>query len=143
MRKVYVALVLAAIAAGSIPASAVASNAAIVIAFEKEGSQGHYVGTTEDGGTIEMVITQSRVAGDVQHFTATLWLSYPDNRSLRAILDGRLDGNTGEVSLNGSVVDGWLQGARVHEESRLVDFDPETGVATFVGTVQLMPGSAG
>ncbi len=145
MRKLALALVLASLAVGSMPAFALQSKAAIVISFEKEGF-GHYLGMTEDGGTIEMLITESSVTGDVQHFTATLWLSFPDERSLRAIMDGRFDGNTGEVVLNGRVVEGWLEGARVHEESQLVgvDVNPDNGdlILTFKGTVQLMPGSA-
>ena len=41
--------------------------------------------------------------------------------------------------LNGTVTDGWLAGAQAHEQRRpLVGFDP----LTFVGIVQLMPGSA-
>jgi hypothetical protein len=139
MRKVYVALVLAAIAAGSIPASALASNAVTVIPFEKHAvGPGHYVGTAGDDGTIEMFVNDSSVTGDVQHFTATVLLSVPEG-SLTAILDGRFNFTTGQVVLNGSVVEGWLEGARVHEESQLVGLDP----LTFVGTVQLMQGSAG
>lgn len=138
MRKFFVALVLAAVAAGSIPGSALASNAATVIAFEKQWvGPGHYVGTAGDDGTIEMFIYDSSTTGDVQHFTATVLLSVPEG-SLTAILDGRFNFNTGRVVLNGVVVDGWLEGARVHEDSQLVGLDP----LTFVGTVQLMPGSA-
>jgi hypothetical protein len=40
--------------------------------------------------------------------------------------------------LNGTVTDGWLAGAQAHEQRPLVGFDP----LTFVGIVQLMPGSA-
>ena len=40
--------------------------------------------------------------------------------------------------LNGTVTDGWLAGARADEQRPLVGFDP----LTFVGIVQLMPGSA-
>ncbi|HUP14781.1 MAG TPA: hypothetical protein VM848_01820 [Acidimicrobiia bacterium] len=138
MRKFYVVLVLAAIAAGSIPASALASTAVTVIPFEKHAvGPGHYVGTAGDDGTIEMFVYDSSVTGDVQHFTATVLLSVPEG-SLTAILDGRFSFNTGRVVLNGSVVEGWLKGARVHEESQLVGLDP----LTFVGTVQLMPSSA-
>ena len=143
MKKVLVAVALAVVAAGSIPGSASASNAVIVIPFEK-----HFVGTVEecnryvgsaDGGTIEMLICDSWFTGDVQHFTATVLLDLGEDRSLTAILDGRFDFNTLKVVLNGSVVDGWLEGARVHEESQLVGFAP----LTFEGIVKLMPGSAG
>lgn len=133
------ALALAAVVTGLLPGSALASNEVTVIPFEKQWvGPGHYIGTAGDDGTIEMFIYDSWLSGDVQHFTATVLLTFPD-RSLTAILDGRFDFNTGEAVLNGSVVDGWLEGARVHEESQLVGFDP----LTFIGTVQLMPGSAG
>lgn len=139
MRKLFVVLALAAVGASSITGSALASNAATVIPFEKQWvGPGHYVGTAGDDGTIEMFIDDSSFTGDVQHFTATVLLSFPD-RSLTAILKGRFNFDTGRAVLNGSVVEGWLEGAQVHEESQLVDFNP----LTFVGTVQLMPGSAG
>lgn len=142
MRKVLVALAIAAIAVGSIPGPALASNAVMVIPFEKHfvetvGDCNRYVGTAHEG-TIEMLVCDSWFSGDVQHFTATLWVSISDG-SFKAILDGRFNFNTFEVVLNGSIVEGWLMGARVHEESQLVGFDP----LTFIGTVQLMPGSAG
>ena len=138
MKKLWLALALAALTAGLIPAPASASNTAIVIPFEKHWvGEGHYVGTTDDGSTIEMFIYNESFTGDVQHFTATVLLDLPEG-SLRAILKGRFDGNTLEAVLNGRVVEGWLEGARVHEESQLVGFDP----LTFVGMVQLMPGSA-
>jgi hypothetical protein len=57
---------------------------------------------------------------------------------LTAVLDGSFNFSTGKTVLNGTVVDGWLAGAQVHEEGQLVGLDP----FTFVGTVQLMPGSA-
>ena len=40
--------------------------------------------------------------------------------------------------LNATVTDGRLAGAQAHEQRPLVGFDP----LTFVGIVQLMPGSA-
>src|ERR687887_379258 len=49
---------------------------------------------------------------------------------------------SGKTVLNGEVVSGWRSGARVHEEGQLVAFDATTMVATFLGTVQLLPGSA-
>ena len=134
-------LLIALLAAGAVVAStgtAAASNAAIVIPFEKHWvGPGHYVGTACDGGSIDMQLSNSSVTGDVQHFTATVQVALP-GRSLTAVLDGSFNFSTGKTVLNGAVVDGWLAGARVHEEGRLVGYDP----LTFVGTVQLMPSSA-
>jgi hypothetical protein len=121
---------------------ATASNAAVVIAFEKRWiGPGHYVGTTSTGGTIEMWVYDVSFAGNVQKFTATLQLSL-DGLSLTAVLEGQFNFSTGRVVLNGVVVDGWLAGAQVHEESRYTGDDSETGGPTFAGTVQLMPASA-
>ena len=132
---------IALLAVGAVVAStgtAAASNAVIVIPFEKHWvGPGHYVGTACDGGSIDMQLSNSSVTGDVQHFTATVQVALP-GRSLTAVLDGSFNFSTGKTVLNGAVVDGWLAGARVHEEGRLVGFDP----LTFVGTVQLMPSSA-
>ncbi|HYY64574.1 MAG TPA: hypothetical protein VE688_08170 [Gaiellaceae bacterium] len=132
---------IALLAVGAFVAStrtAAASNAVIVIPFEKHWvGPGHYVGTACDGGSIDMQLSNSSVTGDVQHFTATVQVALP-GRSLTAVLDGSFNFSTGKTVLNGAVVDGWLAGARVHEEGRLVGFDP----LTFVGTVQLMPSSA-
>ncbi len=138
-------LVLAALA---IAAPATASKAAFVVPFEKkfvetvpEGPTGevsnYYLGTAGDGGTVEMWVYDSWSEGDVQHFAATLKLSLGD-KSLTAVLEGRFNFSTLRVVLNGRVTEGWLAGARVHEESELVGFAP----LTFAGTIRLMPGSA-
>lgn len=145
-RRDRVAIVLLLVAAlGSLAVAArpaTASNAAQVISFEKRWVEpGHYLGTTGDGGTIEMWVYDVSFAGNVQKFTATLQLSL-GGRSLTAVLDGQFNFSTARVVLNGVVVDGWLAGAQVHEESRYTGDDPVTGGPVFAGTVQLMPASA-
>jgi hypothetical protein len=132
-----------ALSVGAAAPPAAASNAAMVISFEKSWIEpGHYLGETGDGGTIEMWVYDVSFVGNVQTFTVTLQLSLGGG-SLTAILDGQFNFSTGRVVLNGQVVDGWLTGAQVHEESRFTGIDPETGGPTFAGTVQLMPASAG
>jgi hypothetical protein len=122
----------------AITAPASASNAAIVVPFEKQWvGPGHYVGTAGSGGAIEMWVSDSWFPGKVQQFTATLELSL-DGNTLTAVLEGRFNFSTARVVLNGVVTDGWLEGAQVHEESQLTGLDP----LTFAGTVQLMPASA-
>lgn len=145
-RRDRVAIVLLLVAAlGSLAVAArpaTASNAAQVISFEKRWVEpGHYLGTTGDGGTIEMWVYDVSFAGNVQKFTATLQLSL-GGRSLTAVLDGQFNFSTARVVLNGVVVDGWLAGAQVHEESRYTGDDPVTRGPIFAGTVQLMPASA-
>lgn len=133
--KAVLAVVIVA-AGAAVPASA--SNRAIVVSFEKHAvAPGQYVGTTDRNGTIEMSVYDSRVEGNVQHFKATLELSR-GGRHLEASLDGRFNFSTERVVLNGTVTDGWLEGAQVHEESRLTGTDP----VSFAGTIRLMPGSA-
>lgn len=133
-----VLLLVSCLAALAVTAPASASNAAIVVSFEKhyDSSLGHYVGTASDGGTIAMWVYDTSYPGNVQQFTARLELSIGGN-SLTAILDGRFNFSTGRVVLNGVVTDGWLEGSQIHEESQLTGFDP----LTFAGTVQLMPAS--
>jgi hypothetical protein len=121
---------------------ATASNAATVISFEKrwvDGPPNHYVGETSDGGTIEMWVYDSYVVGNVQRFTTELRLA-GGGRSLTAMLSGHFNFSTGRVVLNGTVVDGSLTGAHVHEESQYVGDDPETGGPIFAGNVRLMHG---
>jgi hypothetical protein len=119
--------------------TATASTAPVVVSFEKHSiGSGHYVGTACNGGTIDMQLSNSSVTGNVQQFTATVQLACPGSGTLTAVLDGRFNFSTGKTVLNGVVVDGWLAGAQVHEEGQLVGVDP----FTFVGTVQLMSGSA-
>jgi hypothetical protein len=145
--RVAIALLALVTVAASLAVAArpaVASNAAIVISFEKHwigGPPSHYLGTTGDGGTIEMWVYNPSVVANVQKFTAELRLS-TGGRSLTAMLDGQFNFSTGKVVLNGVVVDGWSAGARVHEESQYAGDDPQTGGPIFAGTVRLMPGSA-
>ena len=85
---VLAAVALVMVALGATSGAASASNAPVVIPFEKHWvGPGHYVGRACDGGTIDMQLSNSSVTGNVQHFTATVQLALP-GRSLTAILDG-------------------------------------------------------
>jgi hypothetical protein len=146
VRKIL-ALVVIALAALAVEASGVsASSSSIVIPFEKHAvGPGHYIGTAGDGGTIEMQVYDSRFTGGdpetsdhwVQHFKATLQLTV-GGQSLTPALDGQFNFTTRQTVLNGVVLDGWLSGAQIHEEGKVVAFSP----LTFVGTVMVMRGSA-
>jgi len=61
-----------------------------------------------------------------------------EGQDFTARLNGILNLNTGAVVMNGRVIDGYLVGARVHEEGQLVD--PSTG--QFQGLIRIMPRSA-
>ncbi|HSK26751.1 MAG TPA: hypothetical protein VK894_07570 [Jiangellales bacterium] len=49
------------------------------------------------------------------------WIIDAGERSFTASMDGVLNGTTGSVVMNGTVVEGWGEGARVHEQGTLVD----------------------
>jgi hypothetical protein len=136
-RLLFLALAAVAVLGVSAGTSA-ASNATIVIPFEKHWvSPGHYVGTAGDNGTIDMQVSNSSVNGNVQHFIAAVELRVGDH-AFTARLAGTFNFSTGKTVLNGTVADGWMTGAQVHEKGQLVGFDP----LTFIGTVQVMPASA-
>jgi hypothetical protein len=134
----HLAVVLAIGTLAGIAGTAAASNGPLLVSFEKHWvGPGHYTGTACGDGTIDMQLSDSSVTGNVQHFAATVRLACTAG-SLTAAVEGGFNASTGKTVLNGRVVDGWLRGAQVHEEGQLVGVDP----FTFVGTVQLMPGSA-
>jgi len=146
VRKIIALLVLGLAALAVTASSVSASSSSIVIPFEKHAiGPGHYVGTAGDGGTIELQVFDSSFTGGdpatsdhwVQHFKATLKLTV-GGQSLTAALEGQFNITTLQTVIDGVVVDGWLSGARVHEEGKVTGFSP----LTFVGTVRLMPGSA-
>jgi hypothetical protein len=66
------------------------------------------------------------------------WIIDAGDRSFTAHLTGTLNTVTGRVVMNGTVVDGYLEGARVHEEGKLVD--PAT--LGFEGIIRVFPDTA-
>ena len=82
-------------------------------------------------------LTSLRVSGPIWHVRFD-WIVHAGAQSFVADLGGILNTDTGRVVMDGTVVDGWLRGARVHEEGQLVD----SQTLHFVGTIRLMPASA-
>ena len=66
------------------------------------------------------------------------WIVSAGEQSFTAVLDGTLNTRTGQVEMDGKVVDGWLVGAQVHEEGQLVD--PQ--LSRFQGTIAIFPATA-
>ena len=66
------------------------------------------------------------------------WIVEAGDHSFTAILKGTLNTMTGKVEMDGTVVEGWLVGAQVHEEGQLVD--PLLG--RFQGTISIFPATA-
>ena len=58
--------------------------------------------------------------------------------SFTAHLSGVLNNVTGSVVMDGTVVDGFLEGAQVHEQGHLVNAE----TLRFEGTIRVMPATA-
>jgi hypothetical protein len=66
------------------------------------------------------------------------WIIDAGAESFTAHLSGILDNATGAVVMDGTVVNGFLRGAQVHEEGQLVN----AATLAFEGTIRVMPASA-
>jgi hypothetical protein len=66
------------------------------------------------------------------------WTIDAGAESFTAHLTGVLNTVTGKVVMNGTVVDGFLQDAQVHEEGQLVN----AATLAFEGTIRVMPSTA-
>lgn len=109
--------------------------------FDAEGNPIAWEGTVEGDieGDLRTELTDLRESGNVWHVRFD-WIITADNpgESFTADLSGILNLNTGRVVMNGRVVDGYLKGARVHEEGQLVD----PGNFGFEGLINIMPATA-
>jgi hypothetical protein len=97
---------------------------------------------TVDGdltGQLETRLLSLTESGPVWHVTFD-WIVTADDpaKTFTARLKGTLNTKTGKVVMNGQVIEGWLEGAQVHEEGQLVN--PET--YGFEGKIRIMAGSA-
>ena len=89
------------------------------------------------GGDLTTELRDLRVTGPIWHVEFD-WIVAGGDQSFTARLTGILNTNTGYVVMNGAVIEGWLEGARVHEEGQLID--PDT--LRFQGAILLMPATA-
>jgi hypothetical protein len=143
MRKLtLIVLCLGAVVAAAVPA-ANASNAPLQISFDKHVTDPAafiFAGTT--GGDISGTLTSNLVSlnastGPNLHITFD-WTVTAGTESFTARTEGIWNTKTGSVVMNGTVIDGYLLGAQVHEEGQLVN--PAT--LEFVGFLRLMPATA-
>lgn len=123
------------------PASAIAP---LSLTFEKEAvGVGVWEGSVSGGvdGDLRTVLTActgpNSCSGTVWHVEFD-WIIDAGAQSFTARLRGVLNTATGAVVMNGTVVDGYLQGAQVHEEGQLVD----AATLRFEGSIQVMPATA-
>jgi hypothetical protein len=106
-----------------------------VLTFDKTAvADGVWQGTVGGDivGTLETHLTDRQVTGSIWHVRFD-WIITAGSHSFVADLRGTLDTVTGAVVMDGRVVDGYLQGARVHEEGQLVD----PAVSRFQGTIRV------
>jgi opacity protein-like surface antigen len=118
------------------------NNAPVNLTFAKQiAGDGVWQGTVggDVQGQLTTVLTGLRVSGPIWHVEFD-WIIDADDDAydFTARLSGILNTRTGSVVMNGAVVEGWLLGARVHEEGQLVD--PAT--LGFEGSIRLMPATA-
>jgi hypothetical protein len=121
-------------------AQASASSAPIVIPYAKtcDETVGHCVGTAGDGGTLEMQVTSFRATGKAAQLTFTEWITVGD-LSFTAEMNGHVS-PAGFIVLNGTVTNGSLAGAQVHQRSDLVGIEGTT--TSWTGELQLIPASS-
>jgi hypothetical protein len=143
MQKLTILLVAIAsvtVAAGTATAHDKRSKP-IVVTFEKhvvDPANLVFEGTTggKAKGTLvsRMLPGSLTIEGPIWHFTFDWIVSAKARRkSFVARTTGTFDTNSGRVVMDGSVIDGWREGAAVHEEGVLID--PAT--FTFAGELRI------
>jgi hypothetical protein len=139
-RMLLAALLVSALGATAAAGTATASEP-VRLSFEKQAvQQGVWQGTVAGDvtGALTTRLMSLQVSGPVWHVTFD-WIVDAGQQSFTARLDGTLNTLTGAVVMNGRVIEGYLDGAQVHEEGQLVD--PNT--LGFRGSIRVMPATAG
>ena len=90
-------------------------------------------------GTIAVKLFDDELRGEALHIDLEVAVA-AGARSSTVRLSGVFNEVTTRGVLNGTVSSGWLAGARAHQEA--ARFDPASP-ARLIGTLRLMPGSAG
>jgi len=123
------------------PASA---TAPLRLTFEKEAvAVGVWEGSVSGdvNGDLTTVLTSctgpNPCSGPIWHVEFD-WIIDAGAESFTAHLSGVLNNQTGKVVMNGTVVDGFLRGAQVHETGQLVD----AATLRFEGSIRVMPATA-
>ena len=89
-------------------------------------------------GSLRTVLNAAEVSDGILHVNFD-WVIGAGSQSFTANLDGTLSLKSGRVVMNGTVVDGWLAGAHVHEQGQLA---PDLGPGCFRGSIRIAPASA-
>ncbi len=118
------------------PAVMAQQEGAIHLTFHKSAvSEGIWEGSV--GGDVEGDLRTVLLAADTSAPVWQVefdWIIGAGEKSFTARLRGTLDSETGAVAMAGTVIEGWMQGATVHEVGQLVD----AGTSTFAGTIQVV-----
>lgn len=142
--RICIIAMLAAFALTAFPQAASASASGnlspIQLQFDKQGgANGIWNGIVSGDvqGSLTTQLLSVEPAGPVLKVRFA-WIVDAGNQSFTSVLDGTLNTLTGQVEMDGTIVEGWLVGAQVHEEGQMVD--PATG--RFQGTIMIFPATA-
>ena len=143
-RRMWLMAILAVSVLAAFPQAAQASTtrdmSPIRLQFDKQGgANGIWTGTVT--GDMEGALTTQLLAltsnGPILNVSFA-WIVSGGEQNFTAVLHGTLNSLTGQVEMDGTIVEGWLAGAQVHEEGQLID--PATG--RFQGMIAIFPATA-
>lgn len=148
-KRLWVSILIGLMAAGLMSfglsiASPASATTPLHLTFEKEAvAVGVWEGSVSGDvdGDLTTVLTScsgpNPCSGRIWHVEFD-WIVHAGAESFTAHLSGILNNVTGAVTMDGTVVDGFLQGAQVHEEGQLVN----AATLRFEGTIRVMPATA-
>jgi hypothetical protein len=145
MRRVFAVILTLAALAGQAEALRAAAAAPVRLKFTKSLAtvmpsmtwKGAVNGDVN--GDLETRLLSLRETGPIWHVEFD-WIIASANpaTSFTARLSGTVNTKTGKVVMNGVVIDGYLEGAQVHEEGVLTD----AAASRFEGTIRVVPQTA-
>jgi hypothetical protein len=141
VRRLVVMLLVCAGMQSASTLPALAASDPIRMTFDKAAvASGVWEGTVSGDieGSLRTVLLTLDETGPIWHVTFD-WIIGSGERSFTARLDGLLNTQTGTVVMDGTVTEGYLLGARVHETGQLVD----SATSRFTGSITVFPASQG
>ena len=142
--RIFLIVVLVACTLATVPQTAKASplgdRSPIQLQFDKQGgANGIWNGSVSGDvdGSLTTQLLSLTPAGPIWKVRFA-WIVSAGEQSFTAVLEGTLNTKTGQVEMNGPIVEGWMVGAQVHEAGQLVD--PSAG--RFQGTIDIFPATA-
>ena len=140
MKKAILPLLAIVMAVTVAAAPAASASDPVRLSFDKSAvSAGVWSGTVSGdvSGGLMTVLTAIEPSGPIARVEFD-WIVSAGAQSFTAHLYGTLNTSTGAVVMNGTVVDGWLEGAQVHEAGQLIDVSS----LRFQGEIRVMPATA-